>query len=606
MTNDPDRADGDTTFKYWAFISYSHADAAWSAWLHKTLERYRVPRQLVGRVTPAGTVTRRLFPIFRDREELEPGASLPERLKTALLRSRSLIVICSPAAAASPYVNREIAEFKQLGRDDRVLCLIVDGEPGAAAAPGSEPRDAFPRALRQRVGADGQLVDDASEPLAADMRPGKDGKRNAALKLLAGVLGVGYDELKQRDRRRRRWRAVQSVALALLVVGITAGIWRYQQAQTNEERIRTEARNLASRSLGVTDKDGPRRFDLVLRSRNLTQAGYGYTLPESEIALYRAITELHLRGVFVEDDTSDDFGGWTWPVTSSRDGGRIAAPSALGPTVILGPEAEKVAVLRDPESPYENDFVAITARDGQHFVTAGNDGVVRIWTMEGRLVRRFRAHAADILSLDQSTDGTMLLTVGCDSEPGYQSCGSRSARVWTLSGAPGATFTHAEANVVSAAFSPTAHRIATAGETGTVRFWLPGGGPLFEVAGSPWVTGDNFGRNGHFVTGGCPPYLHAGMSSPLAPSICPEISRADRTVALYDGQGTLVARLPGWWAAFGPGRRWLVTVAEICERQGQGPCTTRVHLWRPDGTPLNTFRVDSIQSTLCRVLTTSP
>ena len=96
-------------------------------------------------------------------------------------------------------------------------------------------------------------------------------------------------------------------------------------------------------------------------------------------------------------------------------------------------------------------------------------------------MRRFRAHAADILPLDQSTDGTMLLTVGCDSEPGHQSCASRSARVWTLSGVPGATFTHAEANVVSAAFSPTAHRIVTAGETGTVRFW-PGGSLLFDVA----------------------------------------------------------------------------------------------------------------------------
>jgi hypothetical protein len=51
MTNEPDRADGETTLKYWAFISYSHADVAWSAWLHKTLERYRVPRQLVGRST---------------------------------------------------------------------------------------------------------------------------------------------------------------------------------------------------------------------------------------------------------------------------------------------------------------------------------------------------------------------------------------------------------------------------------------------------------------------------------------------------------------------------------------------------------------------------
>jgi WD40 repeat protein len=114
--------------------------------------------------------------------------------------------------------------------------------------------------------------------------------------------------------------------------------------------------------------------------------------------------------------------------------------------------------------PYEHDLVAIAGRDGQHFVTGGADGAVRVWTTDGRLVRRFRAHAADILALDQSADGSRLLTVGCDLEPGYQSCGRQSARLWTFSGAPGATFVHDEGSVLSAAFSPTAERVVTAGE----------------------------------------------------------------------------------------------------------------------------------------------
>ena len=36
------------TFKYRAFISYSHKDRAWGDWLHKALEGYRVPGRLVG------------------------------------------------------------------------------------------------------------------------------------------------------------------------------------------------------------------------------------------------------------------------------------------------------------------------------------------------------------------------------------------------------------------------------------------------------------------------------------------------------------------------------------------------------------------------------
>jgi len=64
------------SFKYRAFISYSHKDEAWATWLHRAIERYRVPRRLVGRTSRDGSVPRRLFPIFRDREELPTSADL--------------------------------------------------------------------------------------------------------------------------------------------------------------------------------------------------------------------------------------------------------------------------------------------------------------------------------------------------------------------------------------------------------------------------------------------------------------------------------------------------------------------------------------------------
>lgn len=35
-------------YKYWAFISYSHQDEPWAAWLHKGLETYGVPPALGG------------------------------------------------------------------------------------------------------------------------------------------------------------------------------------------------------------------------------------------------------------------------------------------------------------------------------------------------------------------------------------------------------------------------------------------------------------------------------------------------------------------------------------------------------------------------------
>jgi hypothetical protein len=82
--------------KYWAFLSYSHRDAKWGAWLHSALESYRPPKQLVGSITARGAVPKRLAPVFRDREELASATDLGAVINQALQHSACQIVICSP------------------------------------------------------------------------------------------------------------------------------------------------------------------------------------------------------------------------------------------------------------------------------------------------------------------------------------------------------------------------------------------------------------------------------------------------------------------------------------------------------------------------------
>ncbi|HEX4871894.1 MAG TPA: TIR domain-containing protein [Nevskiaceae bacterium] len=217
--------------RYWAFISYSHADEAWARWLHRALETYRVPARLVGREHPDGPIPRRLFPVFRDRDELPSSHELGAVIQQALSQSRYLVVICSPQAARSRWVDEEIRSFKRLGREQRVLALIVDGEPHAA----DPERECFPAALKVNL-ADGS----ASEPIAADARPFADHKHGARLKLIAGMLGLGYDELVQRERVRRRWQLLQKVAVAAAAVAVLAGVWlRFEQ---REQQRAEEAR----------------------------------------------------------------------------------------------------------------------------------------------------------------------------------------------------------------------------------------------------------------------------------------------------------------------------------------------------------------------------
>src|SRR6185436_4375623 len=214
----------DSEYKYWAFISYSHADEEWAKWLHKSLETYRVPRKLVGRRGPHGDIPRRLFPIFRDRDELPGASDLGGKIKEALTQSRTLIVICSPKSAASKWVNEEVKAYKALGSETRVLCLVVDGEPNATDKPESGLLECFPPAVRFRVAGD-ELTDRPAEPIAADARPGKDGKANALFKLISGVLGVGYDELRQREKQRQRQRRTRIIGLAAGIVVLVTGAY---------------------------------------------------------------------------------------------------------------------------------------------------------------------------------------------------------------------------------------------------------------------------------------------------------------------------------------------------------------------------------------------
>ena len=200
-----------SSHRYWAFLSYSHADGAAARRLHRGLETYRVPRRLVGRPTAQGPAPRRFSPIFRDREELTADAHLGVRIEEALAGSAYLIVLCSPNAARSAWVNQEIIRFKSLHGEDRVLAVILSGHQRASERPGHEAEECFPPALRWRVGAGGVLTDQRAEPIAADLRPGKDGWRLTRLKLLARMLETGLDDLARRDAQRRQ---AQYAALA--------------------------------------------------------------------------------------------------------------------------------------------------------------------------------------------------------------------------------------------------------------------------------------------------------------------------------------------------------------------------------------------------------
>lgn len=215
---------------YRAYISYSHSDERFAAWLQRQIETYRLPTRIAG-----AKGFDHLKPVFRDRADLPSSANLSDSLQEAIAQSEALVVICSRRAAASRWVGQEIELFRQAHGDGRIFAIIADDAPPAC----------FPAALL--VDAAGQAI----EPIAADARRGFDGRHDASLKIIAGLLGVPFDGLKQRDLRRQVRRRTVATATAGLVAAVTLYLAVIaQDARDNAERRRTQAEGLISFMLG--------------------------------------------------------------------------------------------------------------------------------------------------------------------------------------------------------------------------------------------------------------------------------------------------------------------------------------------------------------------
>ena len=216
--------------RFGAFISYRHVepDRSVARWLHGALETFRVPAPLA-----AQGARPRIGRVFRDEEELAASPDLSARIDEALQRADALVVVCSPRVPASRWVDAEVARFIAQGRADRIFAVLIEGEPA----------ESFPPSLRAG----------AAEPLAADLRakdgePAREVRRLGLLKLVAGLLGLGFDALRRRDEERRRrrllWVASAGSATTLVFAALAATAvlqWRRAEQELRIARAETIA-----------------------------------------------------------------------------------------------------------------------------------------------------------------------------------------------------------------------------------------------------------------------------------------------------------------------------------------------------------------------------
>lgn len=213
-----------------AYISYSHQDEKFAAWFHRALESWKLPRKLAEEL---GTTN--LRPVFRDRSDLRASPDLADSLGKALTNSDALIVVSSKKAADSHWVNEEIKTFRQEKGSGRIFTVICDDEPPTC----------FPAALLEDENGN------KLEPIAADARPGHDGRNDALLKTIAALLDVRFDDLKRRELRRQYRNMTIAATVFALIAVLTIGlaITAYD-ARNDANRRREQAEDLISFMVG--------------------------------------------------------------------------------------------------------------------------------------------------------------------------------------------------------------------------------------------------------------------------------------------------------------------------------------------------------------------
>lgn len=212
-------------FKYFAFISYSSKDTAWGKRLQRKLEHYRMPATLC---SEHGWKRKPMNPVFFAPTDIQPGG-LTEELQERLRASKNLIVICSPNSAQSEWVGKEIEFFHSLGRTKNIHFFIVDGTPHSG-----DPKTECFNPIVEKLGLPEILGANIHEQIYR--RPWLN-KERAYVQLISKLLGVEFDAIWQRHRRRMVQKAVAWTAGGVAVIVALLCVWRMSQPFDVEIRL---------------------------------------------------------------------------------------------------------------------------------------------------------------------------------------------------------------------------------------------------------------------------------------------------------------------------------------------------------------------------------
>ena len=356
---------------YSAFISYSHAaDGKLAPALQFALHRFAKPWYRL-----------RALRVFRDKASLSANPALWPSIERALAESGHFLLMASPEAARSPWVQQEIDWWLKNRSVENLLIMLTDGEIAWDGMVGDfdwNRTTALPNGLAKRF---------VHEPLYVDLRWAKTEDnislrhsqfRAAVLDIAAPLHGKAKDSLDGEDVReyRKTRRLAGAATLALLVLTVSAVIGAHlaiQQKNVAEERRQVAVvHQLTARSeLARTQRRSQLPRSILLATEVIKRTGAWAEGPwEAHQILNRGLTLMPRPVAAMRHD--DEISGLQF----TQDGRYLASASKDG-TARLWEPASGFQVAR---MSHEGPVVALAfGSDGKVLITASKDHTHRYW-----------------------------------------------------------------------------------------------------------------------------------------------------------------------------------------------------------------------------------
>jgi WD40 repeat protein len=550
---------------YKAFISYSHAaDGKLAPALHSALHRFARP-----------WYKPRAFRVFRDNTNLSVRPHLWAAIETALGEAEHFILLCSPEAAASKWVQREVAFWLSKRGADTLLLVLTDGDivwDGKGADFDWQRTTALPHILSGVYSDEPLFLDLRAARTSTDLSLDNPAFRDMVADLSATLHGISKDEIVGDDIRQHRrtkrvaWSAAAALVVLTLLSGMAGWIAKLQRDEAVSQRARAEenfreaakqreearwerdravaqqriaeSRELAARTLLVVDTDPVEALQLAVQAAQLDKNG------STQTAIRTALRASHAAAMLDGDARGAD-------AVFTLNGQRLVTGGSHGLRFWDLGFRENHLTLTHPVTLDPRQYSQVVASLEGRRVAAVSGNTVSVWDVgTGQLLLRFSEPSVQkIAHVGLSADGLQLVAV-------Y----GASVGVWNIEDqqriyqVSGSILAHAD-------IRPSDQSIAAASTDGhSVQLWriptgerisLSTGGPAHTVEFSPdgaWLvaTSEGSGLRLWNVAGSGPPVaVGADPKERSAEGLirCARFHRAPGTLRLATGGADGVVRV---------------------------------------------------------------